>query len=129
VLGERSTSLRLPGTIALHDFSMIVAGALVTGHVWIVMSPTKSPSLEGILRGTVPTAWAAEHHPRWVAPPVVPVAPRPRTARLAGAPVVLVLGLASAGALVRDMLHGEALPRARPAAPRRFLNVRASGCT
>jgi hypothetical protein len=110
-LGERNTSLRLPGTIALHDVSMIVAGVLVAGHVWIAMSPAKSPSLEGILRGTVPAAWAAKHHPRWVAPPVAPVAPvapRPGPARVAAAAVVLVLGLASAAALVRDALHGEA---------------------
>jgi formate dehydrogenase subunit gamma len=109
-LGERNTSLRLPGTIALHDGSMIAAGVLVAGHVWIAMSAAKSPSLEGILRGTVPAAWAAEHHPRWVAPPVAPVAPRPGRARLAAAAVVLVLGLGSAGALVRDVLHGEARP-------------------
>jgi hypothetical protein len=60
-----------------------------------------------------------------VAPAVVPVAPRPRT-RLAAAPVVLVLGVASAGALVRDVLHGEAQP---PALGRQrrgpFLNARA----
>ena len=30
-LGERNTDLRLPGTIALHDASMVVAGALVAG--------------------------------------------------------------------------------------------------
>jgi formate dehydrogenase subunit gamma len=109
-LGERTTSLRLPGTIALHDVSMIVAGVLVAGHVWVAMSPAKSPSLEGVQRGTVPAAWAAEHHPRWVAPPAASVAPRPGPARLAVAAVVLALGLAGAGALVRDVLHGDDRP-------------------
>jgi formate dehydrogenase subunit gamma len=95
-LGERNTNLRLPGTIALHDASMIVAGVLVAGHVWIAMSPGKSASIEGILRGTVPAAWAAEHHPRWVPsanPP--PRARRPGPLRLAAAAVVLAAGCAS----------------------------------
>ncbi|MCA1656471.1 MAG: cytochrome b/b6 domain-containing protein [Actinobacteria bacterium] len=98
-LGERNTGLRLPGTIALHDASMIVAGMLVCGHVWIAMSPAKSPSIEGILRGTVPASWAAEHHPRWVPdadagdPPPRPA--RPSRLRLAAAAVVIAAGVAT----------------------------------
>ena len=93
LLGERNTDLRLPGTIALHDMAMLVAGVLVTGHVWIAMSPDKLPSVEGILRGTVPRAWAAEHHPRWV-PDADPDAgaKRPGVARLAAAAAVVAAG-------------------------------------
>jgi formate dehydrogenase subunit gamma len=100
-LGERNTDLRLPGTIALHDGSMVLAGVLVVGHVWIAMSPGKLPSLEGILRGTVPADWAAEHHPKWVPEPVAPPAPaRPRPARLTAAAIVVLAGAAGAAALV-----------------------------
>jgi formate dehydrogenase subunit gamma len=98
-LGERNTDLRLPGTIALHDASMVVAGALVLGHVWIAMSPGKLPSLEGILRGTVPADWAAEHHPKWVPESAAP-ATRPGAVRLAAAAIVVLAGAAGAGALV-----------------------------
>jgi len=92
-LGERNTSLRLPGTIALHDFSMLVAGVLIAGHVW--MATSRSASIEGITRGTVPAAYAAEHHPRWVPAAGTPAAaPRPGPARLALAIVVIGLGIA-----------------------------------
>jgi formate dehydrogenase subunit gamma len=103
-LGERNTDLRLPGTIALHDASMIVAGVLVCGHVWIAVSPAKSPSIEGILRGTVPAAWAAEHHPRWdAAIEVEDMAARrerPGPLRLAAAAVVFAAGVAGLVAVV-----------------------------
>jgi formate dehydrogenase subunit gamma len=100
-LGERNTALRLPGSIALHDASMLLAGVLVAGHVWIAMSPAKLPSLEGILRGTVPAAWAAEHHPKWVAQEPIPSARSGRAgpARMAAAAVVIALGLSAAAAL------------------------------
>ncbi|MEY2513529.1 MAG: formate dehydrogenase subunit gamma [bacterium] len=103
-LGERNTDLRLPGTIALHDASMIVAGVLVCGHVWIALSPAKAPSIEGILRGTVPAAWAAEHHPRWVPEPDAgqPPGPRPRPGpvRVAAAVAVLAAGLAAVAVFI-----------------------------
>ncbi|MEA2219385.1 MAG: formate dehydrogenase subunit gamma [Solirubrobacteraceae bacterium] len=93
LLGERNTALRLPGTIALHDMAMLVAGVLVAGHVWIALSPDKQPSVEGIVRGTVPRAWAAEHHPRWRPDADAPQpAPRPGIARLAAAAAVVALG-------------------------------------
>lgn len=100
-LGERDTALRLPGSIALHDASMLVAGVLVAGHVWIAMSPDKQPSLEGILRGTVPATWAAEHHPKWVAQERIPNAGggRPGAWRMAAAAVVVAIGLTAAAAL------------------------------
>jgi len=96
-LGERNTELRLPGTIALHDASMLLAGVLVAGHIWIAISPGKQPSLEGILRGTVSADWAAEHHPKWrPRPPGRP--PRPGPARLAAAAIVTGAGLVLAAA-------------------------------
>jgi formate dehydrogenase subunit gamma len=93
-LGERNTALRLPGTIALHDWAMIVAGVLVTGHVWMALSPGKLPSMEGILRGTVPASYAAREHPKWVPDPDAVAGPavRPGPLRLAAATVVLALG-------------------------------------
>jgi len=91
-LGERNTSLRLPGTIALHDASMIIAGVLVAGHVWIALSPSKVPSLHGILRGTVPAAWAAEQHARWVPDEVRAAPARPGALRYAVAALVLTGG-------------------------------------
>ena len=65
-LGERDTAWRLPGSIALHDVAALVAGALVAGHVWMAISPRGLPAIRGIGRGSVPAAWAAEHHPKWV---------------------------------------------------------------
>jgi formate dehydrogenase subunit gamma len=100
-LGERDTTLRLPGSIALHDMSMFVAGVLVAGHVWIALSPGKLPSVQGILRGTVPAGWAAEHHPKWVPAAVASHdARRPGPVRLAAAAVVVGLGLGGLVALV-----------------------------
>ena len=66
-LGERDTAWRLPGSIALHDVATLVAGVLVAGHIWMAISPRGLPAIHGILHGTVPAAWAAEHHPKWVA--------------------------------------------------------------
>ncbi len=94
LLGERNTDLRLPGTIALHDWATLVAGVLVAGHVWIAISPGKLPSIQGIVRGTVPAAWAAEHHPKWVPDAAAPGAPRPGFARWAAAAIVVGLGAA-----------------------------------
>jgi formate dehydrogenase subunit gamma len=94
-LGERDTAWRLPGSIALHDVSMLVAGVLIAGHVWMAMSPKGLSAVEGILRGTVPAAWAARHHPKW-APASVPAerAGRPGVLRVAAAAVVAGCGVA-----------------------------------
>jgi formate dehydrogenase subunit gamma len=100
-LGERDTAWRLPGSIALHDMATLVAGVLVAGHIWMAISPRGLPAIHGILHGTVPAAWAAEHHPNWQAEP--PAAQRPARAgplRVAAAGVVVGLGLASLSILV-----------------------------
>jgi formate dehydrogenase subunit gamma len=100
-LGERNTSLRLPGTIALHDFSMLVAGVLVAGHVWFALSADRSGALEGIRRGTVSATYAARHHPRWAASPgATRAAPRPGPARVACAAVVILVAIAGTASLV-----------------------------
>lgn len=95
LLGERNTAFRLPGTIALHDVSMFVAGVLVTGHVWMAISPDKLASNEGIWRGTVPAGWAASHHPKWspVNEPVAAHGARPSMARVAAAAMTVALGV------------------------------------
>jgi formate dehydrogenase subunit gamma len=107
-LGERDTAFRLPGSIALHDASMFVAGTLVAGHVWMALSPRGLPAIEGILRGTVPAAWAAEQHAKWVPDPVAGgrsgvvgagSAP-PGAARMAAAAIVVALGAVGATLLV-----------------------------
>jgi formate dehydrogenase subunit gamma len=100
-LGERDTSLRLPGTIALHDFSMLAATVLVAGHVWIATSAARSGSLEGMRRGTVTAAYAARHHPRWAAHAgAPPAAPRPGPASLALATVVIAVAIVGTASLV-----------------------------
>jgi len=95
-LGERNTAFRLPGTIALHDTAMFVAGVLVAGHVWMAVSPDKLPALRGILHGTVPAEYAASHHPKWAAPAPSPLPARagPGPGRLAAAALVTALGSA-----------------------------------
>jgi formate dehydrogenase subunit gamma len=95
-LGERDTAFRLPGTIALHDTAMFVAGVLVAGHVWMALSPDKLPALRGIRHGTVPADYAASHHPKWAAPDgtAAPARVRPGPGRLAAAAFVTALGSA-----------------------------------
>jgi formate dehydrogenase subunit gamma len=100
-LGERNTDFRLPGTIALHDVAMFAGGALVAGH--IVMAFATRPALEGMLHGTVPADWAAEHHARWTPAPLAPYAP-PGVARIALAITVATAGFAGALLLAGDAL-------------------------
>ena len=92
-LGERNTDFRLPGTIALHDMAMFIGGALVAGHV--VMALATRPALEGMLHGTVPADWAAEHHANWRPARPAPAMPT-GTVRIALAVAVAVAGLAGA---------------------------------
>ena len=97
-LGERNTDFRLPGTIALHDVAMFAGGALVAGH--IVMAFATPPALEGMLHGTVPAEWAAEHHPKWTPAPPPPQAP-------AGiVRIALAIAVAAAGLAVALLLAG-----------------------
>jgi formate dehydrogenase subunit gamma len=100
-LGERNTDFRLPGTIALHDVAMFAGGVLVAGH--IAMAIATPPALEGMLHGTVPADWAAEHHARWTPAPPPPHA-RPGIARIALAVAVAIAGLAGAVLLAGDAL-------------------------
>jgi formate dehydrogenase subunit gamma len=99
-LGERNTSWRLPGTIAVHDVSMFVGLVFVLGHVYIAFSPEARPSLSGIVDGTVPASYAAEHHTLWnpaaePAPQRVPLTQR----RAATAAAVGVVGVVVAAVL------------------------------
>jgi len=100
-LGERNTAFRLPGTIALHDIAMFVAVVLIAGHVAMALS--QRPALEGMMYGTVPADWAAEHHAAWT-----PAQPPPRGApglgRIALAIVVAAAGLGGAVLLAADAL-------------------------
>lgn len=93
-LGERNTAFRLPGTIALHDMSMLAAGVLVAGHVWMALSPDRLPALEGILRGTVSVEYATSHHSKWVVAEGAEAVPpaRPGALRIAAAAAVVALG-------------------------------------
>lgn len=92
-LGERNTSFRLPGTVALHDAATYVAVVLVLGHLYLALvhRPTR-PALRGIVTGEVDAAWAREHHRSWEPRP--PDAPgRPGPARLLAAAAVLLAGV------------------------------------
>jgi formate dehydrogenase subunit gamma len=100
-LGERDTALRLPGTIALHDVAMFAGVVLVAGHVYMALSTP--PALEGMLHGTVPAAWAAEHHAAW-RPEPAPPHPRPGAARIALAIAIWGAGLTAALLLARDAI-------------------------
>ncbi|WP_026910851.1 cytochrome b/b6 domain-containing protein [Patulibacter minatonensis] len=98
-LGERDTTFRLPGTVALHDASMYVAVVLVLGHLYLaLLHPPTRPALRGILRGDVDAAWAREHHRKWDAAVVGDVAPdrvrRPGAASVLAAVVAVAAGLA-----------------------------------
>ncbi len=102
-LGERDTALRLPGTIALHDVSMYLLVVLVAGHLFKALAPDTRPALEGVTGGTVPAAWAAEHHPKWQArPPGLGSIGwrRPRVQAIVLAGVIAAAGLAVGVALV-----------------------------
>jgi formate dehydrogenase subunit gamma len=102
-LGERNTRFRLPGTIALHDAAMYAGTLLVLGHVYMALDTRGS--MQGILRGTVPAGYAAEHHPRWVAgAPDADGARRPGAVRLLAALAILMLGAFCAALLAHDSL-------------------------
>jgi len=100
-LGERNTALRLPGTIALHDVAMFAGVVLVAGHVYMAL--TTPPALEGMLRGTVPARWAAEHHAAWRPEPAPPHT-LPGAARIALAIAIWGAGLTVALLLARDAI-------------------------
>ena len=100
-LGERDTTLRLPGTLALHDAATLLLAVLVGGHVYMALS--RPGATEGILRGTVPAQYAAEHHPKWQ-PPARPAAPgRPGAGAVVLAVLVALAGLGATLLLVADV--------------------------
>lgn len=66
-LGERNTTLRLDGTIVLHDALTYVATILVVGHLYLALiAPHTRPALRGMIRGTVRESWARTQHPKWI---------------------------------------------------------------
>ncbi|MEY2515794.1 MAG: formate dehydrogenase subunit gamma [bacterium] len=105
-LGERDTSLRFDGTIALHDAATFLGVVLVCGHMWKAYA--KPESLEGMRRGTVRADYAAREHPKWRAPPAGEggggdrATARPGQVGLAAA--VAVAGLTGIALLVSDVL-------------------------
>lgn len=98
-LGERNTVFRLPGTIALHDLTMIAATGFVIGHVWIALSPFGRPSLSGMVDGTVPATYARHHHRAWdpSTEPAEQTGISPRRALAGG--VIAVAGVVAAALL------------------------------
>lgn len=104
-LGERNTTLRLPGTIALHDVATFVAAALLLGHLYLsLIAPATRPALRGITRGTVRADWARAHHSRWIPGPGPPRFMVSRRS-VAVAALVALVGAATTAALVLDTLH------------------------
>jgi formate dehydrogenase gamma subunit len=52
------------GATFVHDWTAIVAWAVIAGHILFALNDTGS--LRGMVTGRVSRAWAALHHPRWV---------------------------------------------------------------
>lgn len=119
-LGERSTSFRLPGTVALHDGAMFVSVALVAGHLFLsLVWPATRPALRGIVRGTVRGDWAARHHAAWT-PAAQGRAQRSLSPRRWAVCVLLLLAGGTVTALVFDESlsgSGSAPPSSPSAAP------------
>ena len=68
-LGERNTTYRLDGAVALHDALMFASLLLLVGHLYLaVIHPTTRHALRGITRGDVREDWARKHHSKWVDP-------------------------------------------------------------
>jgi formate dehydrogenase subunit gamma len=67
--GERNTSLRLAGTIYLHDVLMFTSVVIVAGHLYLALIHRATrPALRGMVLGTVREDWAASHHAKWSRP-------------------------------------------------------------
>ena len=68
-LGERNTTYRLDGAVAVHDALMFASLLLLVGHLYLaVIHPTTRHALRGITRGDVREDWARKHHAKWVGP-------------------------------------------------------------
>ncbi len=66
LLGERNTRFRLSGTVVVHDTITLIATLLVIGHLYLALvHPPTRPALRGMVRGSVRSDWAAEHHAKW----------------------------------------------------------------
>jgi len=66
-LGERNTTYRLDGAVAVHDWLMYISLFLVTGHLYLALiHPTTRHALRGMTRGDVRVGWARQHHRKWV---------------------------------------------------------------
>ena len=68
-LGERNTTYRLDGAVAVHDALMFASLLLLVGHLYLaVIHPTTRHALRGMTRGDVREDWARQHHAKWVGP-------------------------------------------------------------
>ena len=66
-LGERNDVYRFPGTVLVHDWTMLALIVLVAGHLYMALvNPATRPALRGIVHGDVDRVWARHHHRRWV---------------------------------------------------------------
>jgi len=107
-LGERNTTLRLDGTIVLHDVLTYVATILVVGHLYLALiSPHTRPALRGMIRGTVRESWARAQHPKWIgdvnssgaSTPVAGAWPRPGVRRFLIAAALLSVSIGAYASL------------------------------
>lgn len=65
-LGERNHALRLDGMLFLHDVLTLGMVVVVCGHIWMAALRTATVgALDGMTTGSVGSAYAREHHPRW----------------------------------------------------------------
>ena len=86
---------------ALRAGARAAGATVIAGHVAMALS--QRPALEGMMYGTVPQDWAAEHHAAWTpAPP--PPRGAPGLGRIALALVVAAAGLTGAVWLAADAL-------------------------
>ena len=76
-LGERNTSIRLSGTLYLHDALMYLSVVIVVGHLYLALiNRSTRHALRGITLGSVREDWADAHHAKWVgSTPTAVIAP------------------------------------------------------
>jgi formate dehydrogenase subunit gamma len=68
-LGERNTTYRLDGAVAVHDWAMYISLVLVTGHLYLALiHPKTRHALRGMTLGDVREDWARAHHAKWLEP-------------------------------------------------------------
>jgi formate dehydrogenase subunit gamma len=51
------------GATFVHDWTALALGLAITGHIWLAVADPAA--LWGMVRGTVPAAWARRKRPRW----------------------------------------------------------------